>query len=298
MASDSTDISSLQEKFGIADHVQVTTGQGDLPIVRLNHSCGSSAEVYLFGGMVGSWKQAAGDEVLYIRPDAKFDKSKPISGGIPHCFPQFGPGKMQQHGFARNVDWEITSTSADLQPDDKDPQVEISISENEYTLAMWPHKFKAVYSIHLHGEDLHTDFRVVNTGDTPFEFTAALHSYFEVLDISKARVLGLEGLNYLDKTKDANNPPQVKETRSSIDFTGPVDSVYLDTPNYVELDVGTGAAVAVRSSNWSDVVVWSPWTDMECYKSFACVENAKVKSVTVQPGEDWRAQTTLSVKNL
>jgi glucose-6-phosphate 1-epimerase len=62
-----------------------------------------------------------------------------------------------------------------------------------------PHQFKAVYSIHLHGEDLHTDFRVVNTGDTPFEFTAALHSYFEVLDISKARVLGLEGLNYLDK---------------------------------------------------------------------------------------------------
>ncbi len=26
--------------------------------------------------------------MLYIRPDAVFDKSKPISGGIPHCFPQ------------------------------------------------------------------------------------------------------------------------------------------------------------------------------------------------------------------
>lgn len=32
--------------------------------------------------------QASGDEVLYVRPDAVFDKSKPISGGIPHCFPQ------------------------------------------------------------------------------------------------------------------------------------------------------------------------------------------------------------------
>jgi hypothetical protein len=30
--------------------------------------------------------------VLYIRPDAVFDKSKPISGGIPHCFPQVGAG--------------------------------------------------------------------------------------------------------------------------------------------------------------------------------------------------------------
>ena len=29
------------------------------------------------------------------------------AGGIPHCFPQFGPGAMQQHGFARNVDCEL-----------------------------------------------------------------------------------------------------------------------------------------------------------------------------------------------
>ena len=33
--------------------------------------------------------------------------SKPISGGLPHCFPQFGPGEIQQHGFARNLDWEV-----------------------------------------------------------------------------------------------------------------------------------------------------------------------------------------------
>jgi hypothetical protein len=38
-------------------------------------------QVYLFGGAVCSWKQASGDEVLYVRPDAVFDKSKPISGG-------------------------------------------------------------------------------------------------------------------------------------------------------------------------------------------------------------------------
>ena len=62
-----------------------------------------------------------------------------------------------------------------------------------------PHKFRAVYSVHLHGEELHTDFRVTNTGDAPFDITAALHSYYEVLDIGKARVLGLDGLTYLDK---------------------------------------------------------------------------------------------------
>ena len=45
-------------------------------------------QIYLFGGVVTSWTQPSGDEVLFVRPDAKFDKSKPISGGIPHCFPQ------------------------------------------------------------------------------------------------------------------------------------------------------------------------------------------------------------------
>ena len=35
----------------------------------------------------------------------------------------------------------------------------------------------------LHGEQLRTEFRVINTGDAPFDFTAALHTYIEVLDI-------------------------------------------------------------------------------------------------------------------
>lgn len=36
---------------------------------------------------------------------------------------QFGPGKMQQHGFARNLDWSIASTSANPNPDLPDPTV-------------------------------------------------------------------------------------------------------------------------------------------------------------------------------
>ena len=52
--------------------------------------------------------------------------------------PQFGPSDaMQQHGFARNLDWEISSTSADLQPDEKDPEVELVLVDNEYSRAMW-----------------------------------------------------------------------------------------------------------------------------------------------------------------
>jgi glucose-6-phosphate 1-epimerase len=41
----------------------------------------------------------------------------------------------------------------------------------------------------LHGEQLRTDFRVINTDDKPFTFTSALHTYFEV----GARGLGPSG---------------------------------------------------------------------------------------------------------
>ena len=44
---------------------------------------------------------------------------------------------MQQHGFARNLEWEIGSTSADLQPDERDPEVELVLTDNDYTRAMW-----------------------------------------------------------------------------------------------------------------------------------------------------------------
>ena len=50
------------------------------------------------GACITSWKQASGDEVLYMRPDAVFDKSKPISGGIPHCFPQVGANSSLHPG--------------------------------------------------------------------------------------------------------------------------------------------------------------------------------------------------------
>jgi D-hexose-6-phosphate mutarotase len=52
-----------------------------------------------------------------------------------------------------------------------------------------------VYTVTLHGEQLRTDLRVINTGDKPFEFTAALHSYIEVLGVDKAKVGGVNPVN-------------------------------------------------------------------------------------------------------
>merc|ERR1719231_85610 len=139
--------------------------------ITLKNGAGDTVTAYPFGACVTSYVKN-GIDVLMVRPDAKLDGSKPISGGIPHCFPQFGPGAIQQHGFARNLDWEVAEQSAE--------SVVFRLTENEYTLAMWPFEFEAKYAVTLKDDSLATELTVTNTGDKVFDFTAALHSYWSI----------------------------------------------------------------------------------------------------------------------
>jgi hypothetical protein len=83
----------FSEEGGTADAAAVETGlmtnSDGLEYVKLVHpDTGASSEIYLFGGDVTSYKDADGTEFIAVRPDAKMDGSKPISGGLSHCFPQ------------------------------------------------------------------------------------------------------------------------------------------------------------------------------------------------------------------
>lgn len=51
---------------------------------------------------------------------------------------QFGPGAIQLHGFARNVDWTLAASKND----GGNPAVSLVLTDTDYTRAMWPHSFK------------------------------------------------------------------------------------------------------------------------------------------------------------
>lgn len=72
-----------------------------------------------------------------------------------------------------------------------------------------PYPFKLVYTVTLQENRLLTQYVVNNTGTEPFDFTAALHTYIEVDGIAKAKVRGLQGLEYLDKVRPSfcSGPP-------------------------------------------------------------------------------------------
>ena len=79
----------LNEQFSIAKSVSFETedeGRGRAPFASLTHENGSSAKVYLFGANCASWKQPSGDEVLFVRPDATWDETKPIAGKHLYSF--------------------------------------------------------------------------------------------------------------------------------------------------------------------------------------------------------------------
>jgi glucose-6-phosphate 1-epimerase len=138
-----------------------------LKYVALTHPSGAKSEVYLLGGVPTQYSDSDGTEWIAVRPDAKLDGSKPISGGLSHCFPQFGPGAIQQHGFARNVDWEVVTMG--------DSSVTLKLAPSEYTKAIWDKDFECHFTTTLTGESLDTELVVKNTGREAFDFQAALH---------------------------------------------------------------------------------------------------------------------------
>ncbi|XP_024974210.1 putative glucose-6-phosphate 1-epimerase [Cynara cardunculus var. scolymus] len=270
--------------------VKVTEGLGNLPKVVLTSSHGSEAELYLYGGCVTSWKVGSKD-LLFVRPDAVFNGQKPISGGIPHCFPQFGPGPMQQHGFARNSNWSIV----DSENVDGSPVITLELKDSPYSRSMWDYSFQALYKITLDKKSLSTELKITNTDKTAFSFTTALHTYFSAA-VSGASVRGLKGCKTLNKDPDPKNPVEGKEERDVVTYPGFVDCVYLGAANELYLDNGLGDIISIKNTNWPDAVLWNPHLTMEaCYKDFVCVENAQIGNVELEPEKSWVATQQLSV---
>ena len=103
-------IDALHAAFCIPDAVSVLPGINGLPKVQLTHHSGTRAEVYLHGGHITSWQDAQGIERFFVSRESHYAVERPIRGGIPVIFPQFGSGPLPQHGLARTSEWRLIST--------------------------------------------------------------------------------------------------------------------------------------------------------------------------------------------
>lgn len=240
----------------------------------------SEATIYLFGGLVASYK-VGGHDWLAIRPDAKLDGSKPISGGLTHCFPQFGPGGIQQHGFARNLPWTLVKGAS------KDGVAVLELTDTEETRKMWPHSFRFTYWVELKENALDTTLRVENLSSEPFDFTLALHSYYSCSKIDDLTIEGpFLGHSKLDKTNDTITAA-TSDVVTVQQFTEQIHRNVL--PGTCRLtDPAKGTLEIISGGGWKDVVLWNPYGDEGMgYQGFVCCESASLTPITCPPKCCW-----------
>ncbi|KAI0778185.1 galactose mutarotase-like protein [Trametes elegans] len=278
--------------------------------VVLEHPKGSSVEILYYGATVISWKSGSAThpqpvERLFVSGKAALDGSKPVRGGIPVVFPNFGApthpdhAKLSQHGFARNNVWKFSKTVMDN---------EAGLEPNDDIKAQFDHPFLLDYVVTLAEHQLTTDLHVKHIGlsTTPaFEFQALFHNYIRA-PANDVLISPLTGVSYYDKTEpteEARSTPKV-ESRQGVDVKKFTDFVYENAPGRYNV-VWPDGEVEVRTTHLKDVVIWNPQEggskigDMEerGWEKYVCVEPGFVRGfVKLEPTQAWWGQQVLTVK--
>jgi glucose-6-phosphate 1-epimerase len=273
-------------------------GAGGLSLVALRAADGASADVYLHGAHVTSWRPAPGDEErLFLSTRSEFRAGTAIRGGIPVIFPQFAAeGPLPRHGFARTAAWTLGS----VQPADGGSVVAtLALGDTPETRAVWPARFHATLTVRVGGATLTVGLGVENTGASPLSFTSALHTYLRVQDVARVEVVGLEGARYRDA---AERTTLRTDTAPVLRVTGELDRVYVGAPAAM-LVREAGRALRVETRGFPDAVLWNPGRkraadlpdmDVGGERAMLCVEAAVVQTpVTLAPGARWQGSQTL-----
>ncbi|HEY1987638.1 MAG TPA: D-hexose-6-phosphate mutarotase [Terracidiphilus sp.] len=295
-------IDELNQRFGIPRLAEVVAGNGGLPKVRLSTSA-ASGEIYLHGAQLTSWQPAGAEEVIFVSEKSNWEDGRAIRGGVPVCFPWFrakaDDAKAPAHGFVRTREWSLASIVAER---DGSVTVTCATESDASTRWWWPHDFRMLHRITV-GATLHMELILTNTGSAPFKFEQALHTYFNVGDVRKVRVTGLDGTAYLDNV-DGN---QEKLQLGDLTLQGPTDNAYLNTEAPASIvDPVLRRILRTEKTDSQTTIVWNPWSQgaaslsdlgAQAWHKMVCVEASNIlgSAVSLGPGLQHSMGATLSI---
>ena len=298
-----SEIATRYRQFEIPDIAQVVEGKGGLPKVRIT-TPNVIGEIYLHGAHVTSWKPSGAEEMLFLSSQSRREDGRAIRGGIPICFPWFGgkadDPKAPAHGFARTKSWRLEAISRAGNA----VTVSMCTESDEATARWWPADYRVVYRATF-GRELGLELVVLNTGRTSLRFEEALHTYHRVGNIHEARLRGLDGVHYLDKT-DFNRR---KLQQGDIAIASETDRVYLDTRDVIGLnDPVLRRATRVMKDNSRTTVIWNPWVEKARelsdlndneWPQMLCIETSNVSdfAVDLAPGQEHAMKARVSVRD-
>lgn len=290
-----TTLASLQLRFAGADFLNFSEFSPGFVAVTVTTPF-STATIALQGAHVVTWQPKGQKPVIWLSRAAKFAPGKSIRGGVPLCWPWFGPHSSEStfpgHGFARTIPWLLLD--ARKLPDGR-VRLEFEPVMNDAARTQWPHASTVKYSVTI-GQELVVGLATRNTGKTPFQLGQALHTYFEIGDIRQARVAGLAGCSYIDKVDGGKR----KKQKGDIIISGEADRVYLDTNGCCGIvDPVMKRTLLITSTGSRSTVVWNPGAEKAAKmgdfgkageNKMVCVETANAADdvITLAPGETHR----------
>jgi D-hexose-6-phosphate mutarotase len=276
-------------------------GPGGLLFAQIENDL-ATATVCLQGAQLTHWQPRSQTEpVTFMSAMAQYTEGKPIRGGIPICWPWFGPHatdrSLPQHGFARNLPWEAR---APVRLENGATQLSLLLSNNAKTRELWPHRFSLEYCVTI-GHVLDIELTTTNTDTEAFLLSEALHAYLRVGDIGAVQVLGLDGAEYIDKV----DGQQRKSQEGAVTFAAEIDRLYEDTEARCTIaDRLLKRLIHISKRGSHSTVVWNPWEKKAAaladlgsapetrggWRQFACVESANAgdNTITLTPGERHR----------
>jgi glucose-6-phosphate 1-epimerase len=298
-----SDDATLNRFFELAECAELVQGSGRLPKLRIKTKT-ATAEIYLYGAQVTSWKPEGADEVLFVSEKSHWEEGRAIRGGIPVCFPWFR-GKADDphapsHGFVRTRTWHLEGLSEG--PEDS-VTVSLSTESDDSTRRWWPFEFRLEYRITV-GRALKLELEMRNTGQSELRFEEALHAYFKVGDVQQAEVRGLDGLAYLDNRDGNRKKVQLGDLR----LTGQTDNAYLDPKGgAVVFDPVGRRMLRTQKQDSSSTIVWNPWRDgaasladlgEEEWREMLCVEGGNIleSAIVLKPGQAHSMIVSISVE--
>jgi D-hexose-6-phosphate mutarotase len=298
-------LAELNQRFAIPNQLKFSQIEGGLIAADINNTL-ASASIALQGAHLMTFQPLGQEPVIWLSKFAKFAAGKSIRGGVPICWPWFGPhatdAKLPGHGYARTVMWEVLKTQA--LPDGA-TFISFGLLETDATRTQWSHPSSVKIEMTI-GKSLRIELLTHNSGSQAFELGEALHTYFNISDVAKMTLRGLEGCDYLDKVGEAARRTQ----QDGIVIESEVDRVYVNTTaDCVIEDLGLKRAIRIAKQGSKSTVVWNPWTEkadkmgdfgQDGHRGMVCVESANAfeNVVNVAPGETHRLVVVYSVEAL
>lgn len=292
----------LDDNFGIEGEIGFYE-EDDLVYAMVSNKY-SDATICLYGAHIVSYSPTKNMEVLWMSPYSSFEQGKAIRGGIPVCFPWFGPHEsdenLPQHGFARIMDWEVTKTET---LESGESMICLQLCSSDKTKEFWPHDFCAEMIFKV-GAKLSVTLKVNNTSADSIEYTSALHSYFSLSGIENISIEGLENTRYQNQLDGGD----YKQETPLLTINKAETRHYYNTETTCVInDPIFNRRINIEKLGSKNSTVWNPWAETcaemgdmpnDAYETFVCLEtvNKIDDAIKLAPGASHETTAIISAE--